>query len=49
MKNVTIEIKQQNYAWLESIANQHNRSAIQIIESLVNQKIEENMRNIIIS
>ncbi len=38
-----IEIKKENYLWLDTIAKLCKKTPEEIIEQLVNQKIEENM------
>lgn len=48
MKKMTIEIRKENYLWLKTRARNVQKTPTEIIENLVNQKIEENMNQIIL-
>ncbi|MFW9873346.1 MAG: hypothetical protein ACFFG0_09605 [Candidatus Thorarchaeota archaeon] len=43
---ISIKIKTENYNWLKKTTNTFNNTPEEVIEKLVNQKIEENMRKL---
>lgn len=45
MRSLTINIKSENYLWLQTISELNDKTPKEMIEELINQKIEENIKN----